>query len=224
MSRKIQQHKIFEIYQEENGKRIFTKSIVPGSKPFQERTIKEGDSEYREFDPRRSKLAAMIMKGCTNIGIRKNDIVLYLGVSHGYTASFVSDIIGDEGLIFGIDPAPRVIRDLVFLAEERTNIIPLLADANQIETYQDRICEADIVYQDIAQRNQAEIFINNCNRYLKKGGYGLLAVKARSIDIRQRPKDLFNAIRKQLETIFTVIDYKTLDPLEKDHCMIIVKK
>ena len=215
-------HKLFEIYQDR--KKIYTKSIFPGSAPFAERVYKEKGEEYREFDPTRSKLAAMIMKGCTNMGIRKNDVVLYLGVSHGYTSSFVSDIVGENGLIFGVDPAPRVMRDLVFLAEERTNLIPVLADANHPEQYSDRVCQTDIVFQDIAQKNQMEIFVKNCNMFLKKGGYGLLSIKARSINVKTKPKQIFVEIRQKLEKIFTVIDYKILDPFEKDHCMIIVKK
>lgn len=211
-------HKIFEIYQDK--RRIYTKSILPGKIHFDERIVKG----YREFDPRRSKLAAMIMKGCTNAGIRRKDVILYLGASHGYTCSFVSDMIGEEGLIFGIDPAPRVMRDLVFLSEERKNIVPILADANHPEEYVNRICAVDIVYQDVAQRNQAEIFIKNCKLFLKKGGYGLLAIKARSIDVKRRPKKIFEEIRKELDQIFTVIDYKILEPFEKDHAMIIVKK
>ena len=215
-------HKLFEIY--ENRRRIYTKSILPHKTHFDERIEKDKGEEYREFDPQRSKLAATIVKGCTNMGIRKNDIVLYLGASHGYTCSFVSDIVGKEGLIFAIDPAPRVVRDLVFLSEERRNIVPILADANHPGQYADKVCQADVVYQDIAQRNQSEIFIKNCKMFLKKGGYGLLAVKARSIDISRKPKSIFVEIRTELEKIFTVIDYKTLDPLEKDHCMIIIKK
>jgi len=219
----ITPHKIFELYSD-NRKRLYTKSIFPGSAPFSETIIKQEGSEYREFEPTRSKLAAAILKGATNIGIRQGDIVLYLGVSHGYTCSFVSDIVGKDGAIFGIDPAPRVMRDLVLLADKRTNIIPLLADANHPEEYQNRICQTDIVYQDIAQRNQADIFIRNCNLFLKSGGYGLLAIKARSIDIKRKPKQLFEEIRKELEGKFTVIDYRILDPFEKDHAMIIIKK
>jgi fibrillarin-like pre-rRNA processing protein len=215
-------HKLFEIY--EDKRRIYTKSILPKRIHFDERTTRDKGVEYREFDPTRSKLAAMITKGCTNIGIRKNDTILYLGASHGYTCSFVSDIVGEEGFIFGVDPAPRVIRDLVFLSEERKNIVPVLADANHPDQYVGRVCQADIVFQDISQRNQAEIFIKNCDMFLKEGGYGLLTVKARSIDVSKRPKDIFIAIRTQLEKIFTVIDYKLLDPYEKDHCMIIIKK
>ena len=224
MSRRIKEHKIFQIYQEARGKRIFTKSILPGKTHFMERTMRDKGEEFREFDPTRSKLAATIMKGSTNIGIREKDVILYLGASHGYTCSFLSDIVGKEGLVFGVDPAPRVIRDFVFLTEKRENLVPLLADANHPETYVDKVSAVDIVYQDIAQRNQMDIFVRNCNLYLKKGGYGLLAVKARSIDVKRKPLEIFVEIRNQLDKIFTVIDYKLLDPFETDHCMIIVKK
>lgn len=220
---KIKPHKVFEIYQDQR-KRIYTKSILPGKAPFGERIIKDGKNEYREFDARRSKLAAGIMKGCTNAGIRKGDVVLYLGISHGFTASFVSDMVGAEGVIFGVDPAPRVVREAVFLSQERKNIVPILGDANHPEEYLDKVCLVDVVYQDVAQRNQGDIFIRNCERFLKEGGYGLLAVKARSVDIKKKPKVIFNDVRKELEKKFTVIDFRMLEPFERDHCLMIVKK
>lgn len=219
----IRPHKVFELYHDGKG-RLYTQSLVPGLAPFGERLVKEEGKEYREFDTTRSKLAAAIAKGCTNVGIRRGSIILYLGVAHGFTASFISDIIGETGLLFGIDPAPRVIRDFVFLAQQRKNLVPILADANHPEQYLGRACAADIVYQDVAQRNQEDIFLRNCYLYLKKGGYGLLAIKARSIDIKRRPRDIFEEIRKKLEKSMTVIDYRILEPLEKDHAMIIVKK
>jgi len=223
MSNKIVPFKLFEIYQDHRGN-VYTKSILLGKTHFDERTFRQGSDEYREFDPTRSKLAAMIKKGCTNIGMRKNDVILYLGSSHGFTCSFVSDIVGKEGLIFGIDPAPRVMRDLIFLSEDRPNIVPLIADANHPESYFDKICQADVVFQDVAQRNQTEIFLKNCDLFLKKGGYGLLAVKARSIDVKRKPSQIFQEVRREIEKHYTVIDFRILEPFEKDHCMIIIKK
>ena len=214
-------HKLFEIFQDR--KRLYTKSLVKGKKFFEERTFRDKGIEYREFDPSRSKLAAMIAKGSTNIVIREGNIILYLGSSHGYTVSFVSDMVGKEGMIFGVDPAPRVMRDFMFLVNKRENVTPLLADANHPETYKELIPKADIVFQDIAQRNQADIFIRNCKLYLKEGGYGLLAVKARSIDITKKPNDIFIQVRKEIEKVFKVIDFKILEPYQKDHCMIIIK-
>lgn len=218
----LKPHKVFEIYTD--GRRIYTKSLLKGKTHFTERTFRDKGQDYREFDPRRSKLAAAIMKGCINTGIRKDDVVLYLGASHGFTPSFVSDIVGWEGLVFGIDPAPRVVRDLVFLSEQRDNIVPMLADANHPEEYADKVCKVDVVYQDIAQKNQSDIFIRNCDMYLKHGGYGLLAIKAKSIDVKRKPVAIFNEIKAELEKIFTVVDFRNLEPFEGDHAMIIIKK
>ena len=51
--------------------------------------------------------------------IKQNENILYLGASHGYTPSFVSDIVGNNGLVFCLDFAPRVVRDLYMICEER---------------------------------------------------------------------------------------------------------
>ena len=221
-SKSIKPGKIFEVYQDRNC--LYTKNLTPGKTFFVERTVTQDNTEYREWDPRRSKLAAAILKGCTNTFIRKGSIVLYLGAAHGYTPSFISDIIGNDGFIFALDNSSRVVRDLVFLAKERENIAPILADANHPETYIKKIPQVDIIYQDIAQRNQAEIFLKNSELFLKPGGYALIAVKARSIDITQKPKKLFNEVRILLDKKMKVIDFRILDPFERDHCFIIAKK
>jgi len=77
---------------------------------------------------------------------------------------------------------------MVFVAEERGNIAPIMADANRPERYAHLISEVDTVFMDIAQKQQAEIFIKNCKLFLKPGGFGLLAVKARSIDVTKESK------------------------------------
>jgi fibrillarin-like pre-rRNA processing protein len=209
----------------EKGRKIklYTPNLTPGQRFFDEDIEKSGGTEYRHFDSRRSKLAAAIQKEISQIGIKEGDCVLYLGASHGYTPSFVSDIIGEKGFIFALDFAPRVVRDLVFLSEKRKNIAPILGDANRPETYASRVINVDIVYQDVAQRNQAEIFLRNCDMFLKSGGFGLLAVKSRSVDITKNPKQVYMEVRQMLEKKITIVDYRTLDPFEKDHCMFVVK-
>lgn len=204
-------------------KKLFTKSIDKNSF-FEERIIVQDRVHYREWDPKRSKLAAGLLKGISQIGFKEGDLVLYLGASHGYTPSFVSDIVGKKGFVFAIDFAPEVVRDLVILTEERENMAPILGDCNHPEDYKDLVLESDVVYQDIAQKNQVQIFLKNCNAYLKKGGFGLLALKARSVDVTKRPKEIFKQVRAELEKHITIVDYRTLDPFEKDHALFIVKK
>ena len=222
----IQPSKIFEVFEERQKKRtiLYTRNLVPGKQVYSEDLVKEKGVEYREWDPKRSKLAAAILKGATNIGLRKGDIVLYLGAATGTTASHVSDIAGSDGFVFALDFAPRVVRQLVYVCESRPNMAPLLEDAYNPEEYISKICMADFVFQDIAQSNQAEIFLRNCRKFLKKGGFAILCVKSRSIDISKKPKAVYKDIREELEKEMTIIDYRELDPFEKDHCIFICKK
>jgi fibrillarin-like pre-rRNA processing protein len=207
--------------------KIWTKNLTPGKTFFdQEYTTTEDNVEYRELDPRHSKLGAALARGCQQFGIKEGETMLYLGASHGYTPSFVSDMMGPKATIFCLDIAPRVVRDLVFVAEERVNMIPILENAAVPESYAWRITGVDVIFQDIAQRNQVEIFLKNCQLYLKPGGFGMLALKARSVDVLKRPADVFRDVKKELDNTpgFTIVDYRELDPFEKDHAFFVVKR
>jgi len=225
MAKKIQDHKIFGIYTDFKGRTLFTKSLPkPAISHFGERIVRQGSDEYREWEAKHSTLAATVMNKCSNTGIREGSSVLYLGASHGYTPSFVSDLIGKDGFLFALDFSPDVVRDLVFLSEKRSNIAPIIADANHPEKYMDRVSQVDVVFQDIAQRNQAEIFLKNCRIFLKDKGYGLLSVKAKSIDIKRKSSEIFQEVKEIIGKEFRVVDFRDLAPHEKEHCMIIIKK
>jgi len=219
----MRQSKIFEVFQDKYNK-LFTINLIPGIRLNDEKLIKEKNNEYREWDAYTSKLATLILKGCTNIGLRKNDVVLYLGSATGTTVSHVSEIIGKEGFVFAVDFAPRVTRDLIFVSEKRKNIAPILADANKPDKLIERVSEVDVLYQDIAQKNQVQIFLKNIDIFLKDKGYALLAVKARSIDVTKNPKEIFKKVREELENKVTIIDFRLLEPFQKDHCMFVCKK
>jgi len=214
---------IFEVYADEKG-RPYTVNAAPGIQVYDEKLVTLKGVEYREWNPRKSKLAASIMKGSPNIFMRKGDVILYLGCSTGTTVSHVSDIVGDEGFIFALDFAPRVMREMVFTAEKRKNIAPLLADANKPEAYAGKVTMADVIYQDIAQRNQVEILAKNCGLFLKRDGIAMIAIKARSIDVAEKPAKIFADVKRQLEENFRIIDYRNLEPMQKDHAFFVCRK
>ena len=206
--------------------RLFTKSVYD-FRGFDEVIVKQGRVAYREVEPKRSKLFAGIAKGLSQIGIREGSSVLYLGASHGYTASFVSDVVGRQGRVWCVDVAPRVVRDLVLVCEQRANMLPLLADCRQPSSYKEFLpSPVDVVFQDIAQRDQVSIFLKNCDAYLKKGGFGLLSLKARSIDVARKPAHVFKESYEQLVAAegYVVVDKKDLEPFEKDHMLFVVKR
>lgn len=208
-----------------SGKRrqLCTRSLAPGHSSFEEFVVKEAGDEYRVWDPSRSKLAASIMLGCRDPGLRPGDVVMYLGASHGYTPSFVSDIAGNDGFVFALDFAPRVVRDLIFVSMQRTNMAPILADAAHPERYAYRVCQVDWLYQDVAQKDQVGIFLKNIKWFLKEGGYACLALKARSVDVSKNPREVFAKVRCALEKEVTVIEAIELDPFQKGHCFFVVK-
>lgn len=212
---------IFEI--KKKRRQLLTKNLVPGKIVYTEDLVKEDGEEYRTWDPFKSKLCAGLLKGLKSSYLKEGDFVLYLGASTGTTPSHVSDIVTD-GFVYALDFAPRVVRDLVFVCKDRENMAPLLANANKPATYLDIVSPADVVYQDIAQRNQVDIFIKNIDMYLKLGGYALLAVKARSVDVTQKPKKIFNQVRTELSSKFEIVDEVLLEPFEKDHCMFVIRK
>ncbi len=221
----IAKSKIFEVFESQGKKKqLYTVNLVPGSNVYGEKLIRENDVEYREWDASKSKLAAAILKGSPNIGIRKNDVVLYLGAASGTTVSHVSDIIGHNGIVFAVDLAPRVMKDLIFLCYKRKNIAPILADAGNTNILKERVSAVDVIYQDVAQKSQIEIFLKNIELFLKDGGYALLALKARSIDVTKQPKHIFREVKEILEKELTIIDYRELEPFQKDHCMFICRK
>lgn len=213
------------IFELRKGKKklLVTRNLTPGKTAYIEKLFKEGDNEYREWIPGRSKLAAAILKGITKTGLNESSKVLYLGASTGTTVSHVSDIV-TKGGIFAVEFAPRVARQLVYLSEDRPNIAPILADASKPEQYEDKIEAVDFLFQDIAQKNQVEIFLKNTFKFLKQGGIAMLAVKARSIDVTKKPKQIFQDVKKDLKTKLEVIDYRILEPFQKDHCFFVCRR
>tara|TARA_Y100000031_G_C8204591_1_gene377993 strand:+ start:860 stop:1528 length:669 start_codon:yes stop_codon:yes gene_type:complete len=220
----ITKSKIFEVYEERGGRRLYTVNLTPGKRVYDEQLVKQNNIEYREWDAYGSKLASTILNGCRNIFLRKNDVVLYLGSASGTTVSHVSDIVGKEGFVFAVDVAPRVMRDLIFNLEGRKNVAPILADANHTKDLIERVSMVDVIYQDIAQKDQVNIFLKNINAFLKKDGYAIIAIKTRSIDVTKYPKQIFKEVKERLEKELIIVDYRTLEPYQRDHCFFICKK
>jgi len=209
------------IFKDKN--RIFTENLKSskGKKVYNEQLIKIKGNEFRSWNPYRSKLAAAILNGLT-FKIKQDFNVLYLGAATGTTVSHISDILR-EGLVYSIESSPIAVKKLLEVCEKRENIIPILEDANHPDRYSMLVQIVDIVYQDISQRNQAEIFIENVKRYLKNDGFGIIMVKARSIDVSLKPQKAFDLVCSKLEeSSFKILKKIDLKPYEKDHAAIMI--
>jgi fibrillarin-like pre-rRNA processing protein len=205
-------------------KKIATLNLIHGEKVYGEELIKQDDEEYRVWDKWRSKPSAALAKGLKNFPLTRGQKILYLGIASGTTSSHFSDIIGREGIIYGVDIAERVLRELVAVAEKRGNIVPILADARKPETYENIVLEkVDLVYEDVADPDQIEILIRNCEKFLKPKGWAMIAIKSQSIDVIKPPKQVYMECLKKLEKHFEILDRIELDPYEKHHLFLVMK-
>ena len=202
--------------------KIATLNLAPGVKVYDEKIVEIDGKEYRIWNPFRSKLSAAIYNGLKDIPILPGCRVLYLGAASGTTVSHVSDIVGLNGVVYCVEFSARPMRELIQnVATYRGNVVPILEDARFPAKYRQLVSEVDVIYCDVAQPEQAKILADNADLFLKDDGYILLAVKARSIDVTKKPKDIY---KQEVETLkrrgFKIREVVNLEPYEKDHALV----
>lgn len=207
------------------GGNFFTANLVPGQKVYGEDLVNRDGTEYRKWDYTRSKAAAALKNGLKNFPLKKGSSCLYLGVASGTSASHFSDIVGKDGIIYGVDIAERVLRDLITHAEKRGNIAPILGDTRSPETYSGLVLDkVDVVFEDVASNDQVEILIRNCDMFLKSGGYAMISIKSQSIDVTKDPKKVYKECTDALKNHLEIVEQVRLDPHEKHHLLVVLRK
>jgi len=204
---------------------LATENLIPEVSVYGEDLFVYRGVHYRVWDPYRSKLAAAIHKGITELPIKPQGTVLYLGAASGTTVSHVSDIVGGSGEVFAVEFSQRSIRDLIErVCRYRQNVQPILADARMPSTYGLIVSSVDTVYCDVAQPEQAKLLALNSEMFLRKGGKVMLAVKSRSVDVVLAPAKVFD---REIGTLksrgFRILEAVRLEPFDRDHAMIIAE-
>lgn len=162
---------------------LVTLNLVPGEAVYGEKRISVEQEngaekiEYRVWNPFRSKLGAAILGGVENIHIRPGMKVLYLGAASGTTVSHVSDIVGPEGRVYAVEFSHRSGRDLLGVAQKRSNIVPIIEDARHPHKYRMLVSMVDTIFADVAQPDQARIVLLNAQYFLKIGGHVVISIK-----------------------------------------------
>ncbi|KAI9792472.1 MAG: Small subunit processome complex component [Piccolia ochrophora] len=217
---------------------LLTKNLSPGESVYGEKRISvespaseavNGDipavatkTEYRVWNPFRSKLAVGILGGLDDIYIRPGAKVLYLGAASGTSVSHVADIVGPTGIVFAVEFSHRSGRDLINMATHRTNVIPIIEDARHPQRYRMLVSMVDVIFADVAQPDQARIVGLNAHLYLKTNGGTLVSVKANCIDSTAAPEAVFaREVQKMREERIKPLEQLTLEPFERDHCIVV---
>ncbi|KAI9203126.1 Fibrillarin-domain-containing protein [Polychytrium aggregatum] len=206
---------------------LVTKNLVPGESTYGEKRISVDNpdgtkTEYRVWNPFRSKIAAGILGGIDHIHIAPGKKVLYLGASSGTTVSHVADIVGPTGLVYAVEFSHRSGRDLINVAKKRTNVIPIIEDARHPHKYRMLVGMVDVVFADVAQPDQARIITMNSHMFLKNGGHIVISIKANCIDSTVDAATVFaREVKKLQEEKVKPQEQLTLEPYERDHALVI---
>lgn len=169
----------------------------PGESVYNEKRVTiedkaaETKTEYRVWNPFRSKICSAIVSGINNIHIEPGTKVLYLGGASGTTVSHVADVVGPEGSVYAVEFSKRSGRDLVNMAKKRTNVIPIIEDARHPQKYRMLMPMVDMVFADVAQPDQARILGLNASQFVKNRGKFLISIKASCIDSTLPPEKVF---------------------------------
>ena len=173
------------------------------------------------WNPFRSKLAASILGGVDNIWIAPGTKLLYLGASSGTTVSHCADIVGPEGVVYAVEFSKRSGRDLIGVAQKRTNVIPIIEDARHPHKYRMLVGMVDTIFADVAQPDQARIVAINAQYFLKNEGHFVLSIKANCIDSTVPAAAVFSQeVDKLRQSGFTPFEQLTLEPYERDHAVV----
>jgi len=173
---------------------------------------------WRRWDPRRSKLGAMLDRGL-DTGLTGGETVLYLGAAAGTTVSHVADFAGPT---YAVEFAPRPMSDLLDAAADRPTLFPLLKDARKPETYAHIVEPVDVLVQDVATRGQAEVALAN-RQFLREDGRLLASIKARSEDVAESPATVFESVTDRLADGYELLGTERLEPTHDDHLAVVAR-
>ena len=217
------------------GRALWSENAVSGAAVYGETLRKFGGTEYRRWDPNRSKLGAAIMRTKRDKSLllpKEGTTILYLGAGHGTSISHLHDHLCGmnndlAGRLIAVDLAPRCLRDLTHLAKSRPGLVPVLGDARKHSAWGVLLPrKVDWLFQDVAQSGQVEIFINACKRFLNIDGHGLLSLKAASERWTGEGEEiLFAKVEQQLiDSGFVVEESIKLTGYEDNHVLFVTRR
>ncbi|NQZ85487.1 MAG: fibrillarin-like rRNA/tRNA 2'-O-methyltransferase [Nanoarchaeales archaeon] len=207
------------------GKNIYTKNMFKSVKVYGERLFYFKGFEFREWNPYKSKLCASIVKSdFIDFDLLSNSNILYLGASCGTTVSHISDL--NYKKIFSVEISYEMGIQLVGLSRTRKNIFPIIEDARNVLNIKKLIGSNRIglVILDIPGKFQVDLINDIAIHILKKHTIIYFSIKLSSINSSKSLREILNIELVKLKEIFDIKNIISLEPFEKNHYMLILRK
>lgn len=166
------------------------------------------------------KLQAYERAGGEGFELSPDQPVLYLGAAQGGRAARIADRV-PEASVLAVEKSPVASLSLVDEARQRDNLVPYVGDARRPATYAPLVPRLGLVFQDVAQPDQVDIFLANLHRFAPDRAY--LALKAPSVAVDRPPEQVFEQARERIEDQARVREVVDLEPYHEDHAMIVAE-
>jgi fibrillarin-like rRNA methylase len=189
--------------------------VPPGV--YGERLIPARSGWWRRWDPYRSKLASAMTNGFRGPLPQAGERWLYLGAATGTTASHLADLLGPEGTLYAVEVSLRPFARLLHLGERYPNLLPILGDARQPDTYAAWVPPVDGIYSDVAQPDQVQIAHRNADLYLRDHGTLLVALKLSSLVRGRTPEEAIARALAELRPQQPIAPPIPLEPFHRQH-------
>ena len=207
-----------------NEKKLATLSNMSTNQDYKENLVQTNGKRYSIWNPYMSKLAAAIINGMEIFPILKKTKILYLDPTTEKTVKHISNIVGINGKIFVVRDVMKNSKNfLEQIVKNRSNIFTIIPDKTNPARLTGMTEMVDVIYIDIAEHNQTEIAIQNCKNHLRIGGFLMLIVPTKNIDIANNPSKKNQEERKKLQTSFDIIQEINLMDFFKEYSMVIAK-
>ncbi len=210
------------------GRSLWSRNAVRGVSVRGERRKTDSRVEWRAWSASKSKVAAALLRTSNNpsdLLPETGSTCLYLGASYGSTVSHIHDQACGSGnhhggQVVAVEISPRAMRELSTLAASRPGLVTVLGDAripSQIAPFMRG--KADWIHQDLSIADQAQTFVRLSAAFLRKGGTGLLSLKAASERASQGDDDsrFANAERILEDSDLELVERIELKGLEDQH-------
>jgi len=148
--------------------------------------------------------------------------VLYLGAGSGANIGVMRSLLPDS-VIYAVEVAPLPMSRLLKAFANDEMVIPIYADARHPERYACIVDKVDLLYQDVAQPNQAEIAVKNAQYFLDEGML-LMMCKLKSISSTLPKKRIIEEEGSILQRAFEVLDEVPLSPAFKEHVCFVARR
>jgi len=153
-----------------------------------------------------------------NIPIKDGSVVLDLACGRGTYSLFLSDVVGDNGLIYAVDLWEEGIKLLGEQIDQKniTNILPLIADATEeieIDDYSVDICLMATVLHDFAEMDKTATVLKLIKTLLKPNGF-LAVIEFKKIQAPPGPPVEIRLSEDEVEKMVTGYGFKKIKSVD----------